>query len=59
MNHQENTQGQEKGKGKREVTELNGDMAKTKTGDLEKETRSEKEAEKNLPEEETFKVCCF
>lgn len=63
MNHQENTQGREKGKEKREVTEtdLNGDTAKTKTktGDLEKGTRSEREAGKNLHEGETFKVCCL
>lgn len=31
-------------------------MAKTKTGDIERGTGSEREVEKNLPEGETFKV---
>lgn len=31
-------------------------MAKTKTGDIERGTRSEREAGKNLHEGETFKV---
>lgn len=58
MNCQANIQPQEKGKGRIEVTEteVNEDTTKTKRGELEKGTRKEREAEKNL-HEETFKVC--
>jgi len=51
-------QGKKKGKRKREVieTELNVDMVKIKTEDIERGTKSGREAEKNPHEEETFKV---
>ena len=57
-NCQENTQVQG-GKGKREVTEteLSAYMARTKTEDLEKETKNRGEVEKNLIEGEISKVC--
>ena len=35
---------------------MNEDMAKTKTGDIERGIRSEREAGKSLHEGETFKV---
>ena len=55
MRFQEDTQEQERGR-KRKGLIGTEDMVKTKREDLEKETRKEREAGKNLLEAETFKV---
>jgi len=54
MRFQEGTQEQERGR-KRKGLIGTEDMVKTKREDLEKETRKEREAGKNLLEAETFK----
>ena len=57
MSHQENMQEQEIGKEKKKLIETEV-MAKTKNEGSEKEKRSGKEAEKNLPEAAISKVYC-